>query len=146
MYTTVSAVRKAITRERLENALPSVSSAYIQNKINAATAEIDSRLIKWYDIPLLTDGLTTEQLDNVNAMLGDWCINIVLHSIMAPAAADVPKGIQIAYDRTQSRMKDVDKGVYALPYVIPRTRVAFRIIGDVEDALTDNIFQRARRV
>jgi hypothetical protein len=144
MYSSVAAVRKAVGRTRLENALPSTSGSFILERLQAATAEIDSRIIKWYDLPLVTTALTTDQLAGLNALIDSWAISIAVYQMLSMSAKDIPKGVQIAYDRTQSRLQAIDKGAYALPYVASRVRNAVIIVGDNESVLTSDLFDRSR--
>lgn len=143
-YTTVEKIKAIFTTERLASYLVSDADPVIQAAIDSATAQMDVYLSRWYSNPLDDSNLTTEQATQLAAMIEEFANAIVLYNLIPLGSSGVPDGVKIAYDRVMSRLNDLLKSRWQLPYLTPRVVPAFQMIGDVPNTLTPAFFTRSR--
>lgn len=151
MYTSVEAVYAVVNSARLKQFLPAFEDddaleTFLAEKIAVAEAEMDAYFTKMYSLPLDVSSLTDEQQTNINALLSAWAIALVVYLVVSQSGTDVPKGIQIAYDRTRSRLMEIQKRTYKLPYFSVTFGPKLAVVGDRENQLTQELFNRSRAI
>lgn len=150
MYTSVDAINAAMSSTRLKTFLPPADDPdtedLIEAKIAASSAEMDACFTRIYTLPLGISDLTVDQQSNINELLSSWCIAITVYMLVAQSASDVPKAVQIAYDRAMSRLREIREGKYKLPYLPVAFTPVIGVAGDRENVLTPSMFNLSRIV
>lgn len=150
MYTTVEAVYAAMAATRLKSFLPAgedeAVEELIESKIAAASAEMDAYFTRIYALPLEISDLTEDQQESINQLLSSWAIAISVYMLVSQSASDVPKAVQIAYDRAMSRLREIQASKYKLPYLPVSLSPVLGVAGDRENVLTPTIFHLSRIV
>jgi phage gp36-like protein len=149
-YATADQLKTSVGEQRAKDLLPAVDDATLDQLLATASACIDGEIQSRYEVPIDTTALAADEKTMLDALLAGYAITIAVYQGIALAGIDIPEGIEKAHKCVMMKLKAINLGDAAMPFIDGREQVKMKVIGSaldnelVQNEITHTLFLVAR--
>lgn len=136
-YATPAQLKSYVGKDRLSNFLPSTADPDLTELLNAAAGDLDRRLSRRYNVPIVTTALAAEDKTRMDALLAKWTSIIAVWMGGGLAGRDLPKGFEKLYKDLSTFLDQVALGTQRLPFLDGKDWPKIKVVGSTADGLVE---------